>query len=92
MKTKIKKLSLDFIIHPGATLKEILENNNMLQEELAEKTGITSKYINEVIKGKKEISVKLAQSLECALGIPANFWINLQKIYDKEKQNKITKH
>ena len=84
METKMNGLSLEFIIHPGETLKEMLENNNMLQEELAERTGFSPKHISEVVNRKKGISPKLAKSLEYVFGIPASFWINLQGIYDKE--------
>ncbi len=84
METKMNGLSLEFIIHPGETLKEVLESNNMLQEELAERTGFSAKHISEVVNGKKGISPKLAKSLEYVFGIPVSFWINLQGIYDKE--------
>jgi addiction module antidote protein HigA len=77
-------LSLEFIVHPGETLKEVLEDRNMLQEELAERTGFSPKHISEVVNGKKGISPKLAKSLEYVFRIPATFWINLQGIYDKE--------
>lgn len=97
METKMNGLSLEFIIHPGETLKEVLENNNMLQEELAERTGFSAKHISEVVNGKKGISPKLAKSLEYVFGIPATFWINLQGIYDKEiiefeEKNNISKN
>lgn len=97
METKMNGLSLEFIIHPGETLKEILENNNMLQEELAQRTGFSAKHISEVVNGKKGISPKLAKSLEYVFGIPTTFWINLQGIYDKEiiefeEKNNISKN
>ncbi len=97
MKPKMNGLSLEFIIHPGETLKEILEDKNMLQEELAERTGFSPKHISEVVNGKKGISPKLAKSLEYVFGIPATFWINLQGIYDKEivefeEKNNISKN
>ena len=85
METNMNGLSLEFIIHPGETLKEVLDNNNMLQEELAERTGFSAKHISEVVNGKKGISPKFAKSLEYVLGIPSKFWINLQGIYNKEK-------
>ncbi|MEG1705161.1 MAG: helix-turn-helix domain-containing protein [Clostridia bacterium] len=77
-------LSLDFIIHPSETLKEILEEKQMKQEELAIRTGYSAKHISEVVNGKKGISPLFAKSLEYVFGIPATFWINLQGIYDKE--------
>lgn len=84
METNMNGLSLEFIIHPGETLKEVLDNNNMLQEEVAERTGFSAKHISEVVNGKKGISPRFAKSLEYVFGIPSTFWINLQGIYDKE--------
>ena len=84
MVEKMNGLSLDFIIHPGETIKEILEEKQMNQEELAIRTGFSSKHISEVVNGKKGISPSFAKSLEYALGISASYWINLQGIYDKE--------
>ena len=34
-------LSREFIIHPGETLKEVLEDREMSQKELALRTGVT---------------------------------------------------
>ena len=84
MVEKMNGLSLDFIIHPGETIKEVLEEKNMNQEELAIRTGFSPKHISEVVNGKKGISPSFAKSLEYVFGMPASFWINLQGIYDKE--------
>ena len=77
-------LSLSFIIHPGETLKEVLEENNMSQEELAIRTGYSAKHVSEVINGKKGISSEFAKKLEYVFSMPMSFWLNLQGIYDKE--------
>ena len=45
METNINELSIEFIIHPGETIKELLEENNMSQEELAERTSFSPKHI-----------------------------------------------
>ena len=84
MVEKMNGLSLDFIIHPGETIKEVLEEKQMNQEELAIRTGFSPKHVSEVVNGKKGISASFAKSLEYVLGMPASFWINLQGIYDKE--------
>ncbi len=84
MMEKMNGLSLDFIIHPGETIKEILEEKQMNQEELAIRTGFSPKHVSEVVNGKKGISPSFAKSLEYVFGIPVSFWINLQGIYDKE--------
>lgn len=84
METNITGLSLDFIIHPGISIKEKLDENDMNQEELAERTGFSAKHVSEVINGKKGISPKFAKALEYIFGVKATFWLNLQAIYDKE--------
>lgn len=84
MTEKMSGLSLDFIIHPGETIKEVLEEKQMNQEELAIRTGFSPKHISEVVNGKKGISPSFAKSLEYVLGMPASFWMNLQGIYDRE--------
>lgn len=77
-------LSRDFIIHPGETLKEILEDRSMNQKELALRTGVTEAHVSSVVNCQKAISVNYAKKLEYALDIDAGFWINLQANYDKE--------
>lgn len=77
-------LSRDFIIHPGETLAEILEDREMSQRELAVRTGMTEKHVSTVIHGQKGISAAFAKKLEYALGIETSFWMNLQANYDRE--------
>lgn len=77
-------LSRDFIIHPGETLVEIIEDREMTQRELAIRTGMTEKHISTVIHGQKGISATFAKKLEYALGIEASFWMNLQSNYERE--------
>lgn len=77
-------LSREMIIHPGETLKEVLSDRGMPQQELAARTGVTPKHISTVLSGEKSITVSFAKKLEYALNIDAEFWINLQNAYDKE--------
>lgn len=84
MTGKLNGLSLDLIIHPGETIKELLEEREMTQEELAIRTEYSAKHVSEVMSGKKNISSKFANALEYVFGIPTEFWINLQGNYDKE--------
>ncbi len=77
-------LSRELIIHPGESLFEVLEDREMSQKELAIRTGKTEKHISTVVNGIKPISVTFAKKLEYALGIEAEFWMNLQSNYDKE--------
>jgi HTH-type transcriptional regulator/antitoxin HigA len=70
-------------IHPGETLREVLESKKMSQAELSERIGLHTKTINEIIKGKKPISPNTALKLSFVFGTSENFWNTLQKNYDE---------
>lgn len=65
-------------IPPGETLREYLESLSMKQVDLAKRTGLTTKTINEIIKGKAPITPETALRLENVFGTPASFWNNLE--------------
>jgi HTH-type transcriptional regulator/antitoxin HigA len=71
----------DFISPRGETLAEILEERNMSQSELAQRMGRPRKTINEIIKGKAEITIDTALQIELVLGTPARFWIERERLY-----------
>ena len=72
------------LIHPGETISDLLAERKITQKELAERSGISETFLSDVIRGKKDISEKLAASLEEVFDVPATFWISLQTNYDDE--------
>ena len=71
----------DYAIPPGFTLIEVLNTLGMTQAQLADRTGRLRKTINEIVKGKSQITPDTAIQLERALGVPAAFWNNLERQY-----------
>ena len=71
----------EYIVTPGDTILELLETNCMTQLDLADKTGINKKTINEIIKGKAPITTATALKLEYVFKVPASFWNNLESNY-----------
>ncbi len=84
MAQRTNGLSREYIIHPGETLKEMLEDRGMTQRELAIRTDVKEPHVSGIVNCQKPISVSFAKKLEYALGIDASFWINLQANYEKE--------
>ncbi|WP_372814970.1 HigA family addiction module antitoxin [Paenibacillus sp.] len=70
-------------IPPGETLQEALDEQEMTQKELALRLGCTPKHVNSIIKGTASITPDLAIKLETVLGIPTQFWLNLEQIYQE---------
>ena len=73
--------------HPGQMIKDELKERGMTQKELAEQTGIKASVLSETINGKRSLSLSVAMSLEKALNIPAEIWMNLQTQYDIDSAN-----
>lgn len=78
----------EYVIAPGETIQELLETNYMTQLDLADKTGINKKTINEIIKGKAPITISTALKLEYVFNIPASFWNNLESNYREALERK----
>ena len=85
MAEKMNGLSLELLSHPGETLQEVLESNNMTQKELAARINVTPKHINQIVSGLVGISAEVAFKLEKVFNLSAKFWMNLQSKYDSEK-------
>ena len=69
--------------HPGEVLTDELKARDMTQKQLAEAVQVSTAMISAVVKGKKNVSLRLALGLEETLAIPAEFWLNLQRIHDQ---------
>jgi HTH-type transcriptional regulator/antitoxin HigA len=67
---------------PGATLKEELVERGITQRQFAEQIGMRPSHLSELINGKRTVTLRVAQKLQAALGIPARLWLNLQTNYD----------
>ena len=68
-------------IPPGATLREQLKDLKMTQKDLAYQMGMSTKHISKLINGEVQLTPSTALKLESILGIPAEFWCNLESIY-----------
>ena len=71
----------DVVSLPGETLEELLEDREMTQAELAERTGRPKKTINDIIQGKQAITPETALQFERVLGTPASFWLERERHY-----------
>ena len=74
----------DFVVPPGETLTEVLEELNMSQADLARRIGLTTKHVNQIVSGRVRISTEVALRLERATGVPARIWSNLESRYQEQ--------
>ena len=69
--------------HPGEILlEEFLRPLGLTQVALARHLGIPTQRINEIVRGKRDITPDTAWLLAEAFGTTPQLWMNLQMNYD----------
>ena len=68
---------------PGEmSLKEFLEPMALTQKAFAQHLGWTYARLNEIVNGRRGLSAESALAFSDALGMPPEFWLNLQRDWD----------
>jgi addiction module HigA family antidote len=84
------KYTPDWVSLPGETLSDILKERKITRTEFASRMKLPKKTINQIIKGKAEITVRTAYKIELALSVPsARFWIERERLYRESLVNQI---
>lgn len=69
---------LDHAPPPGLSLRRLLDAKQMSQRELATRTGLTPKHVNQVLAGTVTLSADVAERLSLVTGVPAHVWNRLE--------------
>lgn len=74
-------------IHPGEILKEeFLNAMGISAYRLAKEINVPETRISEIVHGKRSITADTAIRFSKFFGTTAEFWLNLQNIYDLEEE------
>jgi antitoxin HigA-1 len=69
--------------HPGDTIKEdYLVPLGMSVNQLAKALGIGTARLNEIVRGERGVTADTALRLARYFGTSAEFWLNLQSLYE----------
>ncbi len=69
-------------IHPGETLREDLDALGMSAAELARRVDVPVNRITQILNGQRAITGDTALRLAHFFQTSAEFWLNLQKLYE----------
>ena len=79
-------------IHPGEHLAEELKTLDMSAAELARKIDVPTNRVTQILNGTRAITGDTALRLAHFFGTSAQFWPNLQNLYDlRLTQEKVEK-
>ena len=70
-------------VPPGETIKELIEQDNITVQQLADKLCRSVEYTQNLLSGVEPINPFIATHLEHALGVPSGFWMKLEEQYTK---------
>lgn len=86
------------IVPPGGSIKAAIADKGWTQRQFAEVLGRPTQFVNELIKGKRQLTPASALELEAALGTPADMWMRLEANYrvklalrDEQEASDLTK-
>lgn len=71
----------DYAVAPGDSIADLLDERGMTQADLADRLGVTTKHVNQVIKGNATVSAELALGLEKVFGVSADFWLRMESLH-----------
>ena len=77
LNTKRKPVTVGEIL-----VEEFMEPLNITQTELAEKTGLPRKHVNELCRNRRAVTADTALILGRVFGNSADFWLNTQRRTD----------
>ena len=69
-------------IHPGEVLADVLEDLEITQTAFAEAIGVSRRTVNELIQGRRSLTVDMAIRIGKALDNGPRLWMNLQQKVD----------
>lgn len=69
-------------VHPGEVISDVLEDLEMTQINFAEILGVPRRTINEIVQGRRPVTVDMAIRIGKALGNGPQLWLNLQQQVD----------
>ena len=80
----------DYATTPGEVIEEYMEFHKVSRETLAERSGIDLKTTELMLAGKHPVTPEIAAALEGLLGHSAQFWLNMETLYQEDRKRLAT--
>jgi plasmid maintenance system antidote protein VapI len=74
----------DWASPPGATIDDLLVEQQLSRDDLANHLGRAVAFVDRLIAGQAEVTAEIARSLERVIGSPATFWMRRETQYREQ--------
>lgn len=80
-------------VHPGdVLLEDFLKPMAISQYRLAKEISVSESTVSDMVNGRRGVTADIALRLARFFGVSAQFWLNLQEMYDiEEAERKVGK-
>lgn len=78
---KNKTFQPDWISSPGETIADLLDERQVSLTTFAQRMGYTLQRAKNLLRGRAQITMHVAQQLETIFGAPAAFWMTREAQY-----------
>lgn len=68
--------------HPGALLRDVLENTHLTKQEIAKRLKISRQQLHDIMTERKPVSPTVAIKIGALLGNGGGLWLRMQAAYD----------
>ena len=85
----MQQSSPETAFHPGAYLRELLIWQHLGFDEFSELSGIPELKVTEIVARRRRIDRHLSEELAAYFGNSAQFWLDLQRNYDRRDRGDV---
>mgnify|MGYP001544277382 CR=1 FL=1 len=80
-------------VHPGdVLLEDFLKPMEISRYRLAKEIGVSESTVSDVVNSRRGVTADIALRLARFFGVSAQFWLNLQEMYElEEAEHKVGK-
>src|SRR5437879_4150559 len=75
----------DYAVPPGETLRETLDTLGLSQVDLSDRSGLSTKHVNQIIQGVASITPDTAMRLEKVTSVDARIWNRLEANFQEQQ-------
>ncbi|NIK54627.1 helix-turn-helix domain-containing protein [Kribbella shirazensis] len=81
----------DYAVPPGELIRDELAVRGLSQTELAARTGLSTKHVNQVVKAVVPLSIDTALKIERAIGLPAQLLMTMEAQYQSNHGREVAR-
>lgn len=82
----------NYLSVPGETIISLLRERGLSMADLVCKADLPLATVRGILRGKRAIDAAIANALEMVFGVPAEFWLRRQALYEQHRARLESQH